>query len=150
MLTGAPFGFNAILGLIGLAGILMRNTLILVDQIELEQQRGLTGHDAVTEATVRRARPVLLTALAAPADDPTPPVALEVADTEVAAWAVVWAFAAPPAPDATPRPPAPPVASVEAVKAPAPVMVRLAIPVPPFAPWLPPIPEPPTPPVANS
>ena len=65
VLTGAPFGFNAILGLIGLAGILMRNTLILVDQIELEQQRGLTGHDAVTEATVRRARPVLLTALAA-------------------------------------------------------------------------------------
>jgi multidrug efflux pump len=50
LLTGTSFGFNAILGLIGLAGILMRNTLILVDQIE---------------ATVRRARPVLLTALAA-------------------------------------------------------------------------------------
>ena len=65
VLTGAPFGFNAILGLIGLAGILMRNTLILVDQIDLEKARGLDDRDAVIEATVRRARPVLLTALAA-------------------------------------------------------------------------------------
>ena len=65
VLTGSPFGFTAILGLIGLAGILMRNTLILVDQIELEKARGLGVHEAVIEATVRRARPVLLTALAA-------------------------------------------------------------------------------------
>jgi len=65
LLTGASFGFNAILGLIGLAGILMRNTLILVDQIEAERARGLDGSAAVVEATVRRARPVLLTALAA-------------------------------------------------------------------------------------
>ena len=65
VLAGAPFGFNAILGLIGLAGILMRNTLILVDQIELERARGLDRRAAVVEATVRRARPVLLTALAA-------------------------------------------------------------------------------------
>jgi len=65
LITGAPFGFNAILGLIGLAGILMRNTLILVDQIEAERARGLDEIDAVVEATVRRARPVLLTALAA-------------------------------------------------------------------------------------
>lgn len=65
MITGTPFGFNAILGLIGLAGILMRNTLILVDQIEAERARGLDEVDAVVEATVRRARPVLLTALAA-------------------------------------------------------------------------------------
>ena len=64
-LMGMPFGFNAILGLIGLAGILMRNTLILVDQIEAERRRGLDQLDAVVEATVRRARPVLLTALAA-------------------------------------------------------------------------------------
>ncbi|MCE3289912.1 MAG: acrB/AcrD/AcrF family protein [Caulobacter sp.] len=64
-LMGMPFGFNAILGLIGLAGILMRNTLILVDQIEAERLRGLDQLDAVVEATVRRARPVLLTALAA-------------------------------------------------------------------------------------
>ena len=65
LITGTPFGFNAILGLIGLAGILMRNTLILVDQIEAERARGLDEIDAVVEATVRRARPVLLTALAA-------------------------------------------------------------------------------------
>lgn len=65
VLTGAPFGFNAILGLIGLAGILMRNTLILVGQIGEERTRGLDDHIAVIEATVRRARPVILTALAA-------------------------------------------------------------------------------------
>lgn len=65
LLTGFPFGFNAILGLIGLAGILMRNTLILVDQIDSERARGLGLEAAVIEATVRRARPVLLTALAA-------------------------------------------------------------------------------------
>lgn len=63
--TGAPFGFNAILGLIGLAGILMRNTLILVDQIAAERARGLGFEDAVVEATVARSRPVVLTALAA-------------------------------------------------------------------------------------
>jgi multidrug efflux pump subunit AcrB len=65
LITGSPFGFNAILGLIGLAGILMRNTLILVDQIGAERARGLDAPAAVVEATVRRARPVLLTALAA-------------------------------------------------------------------------------------
>ncbi|MBX9884760.1 MAG: efflux RND transporter permease subunit, partial [Novosphingobium sp.] len=53
------------LGLIGLAGSLMRNTLILVDQIDSERARGLGLEQAVIEATVRRARPVLLTALAA-------------------------------------------------------------------------------------
>jgi len=65
VVTGAPFGFNAILGLIGLAGILMRNTLILVDQIGIEKARGFSEREAVIEATVRRSRPVLLTALAA-------------------------------------------------------------------------------------
>jgi multidrug efflux pump subunit AcrB len=65
LVTHASFGFNAILGLIGLAGILMRNTLILVDQIDTERARGLSEREAVVEATVRRARPVLLTALAA-------------------------------------------------------------------------------------
>ena len=59
------FGFNAILGLIGLSGILMRNTLILVDQIKRETEAGLAPRDAIVEATVRRARPVVLTALAA-------------------------------------------------------------------------------------
>ncbi|PZN97623.1 MAG: MFS transporter [Alphaproteobacteria bacterium] len=65
LLTGAPFGFNAILGLIGLAGILMRNTLILVDQIEIERAAGRDAEAAVIEATVKRSRPVLLTAIAA-------------------------------------------------------------------------------------
>ena len=65
LLTGNPFGFNAILGLIGLGGILMRNTLILVDQIEAEVNRGRDTRAAVIEATVQRSRPVLLTALAA-------------------------------------------------------------------------------------
>lgn len=60
-----PFGFNAILGLIGLAGIIMRNTLILVDQIRHDQAAGLSNYDAIVESTVRRARPVVLTAVAA-------------------------------------------------------------------------------------
>jgi multidrug efflux pump subunit AcrB len=65
LLFGQPFGFNAILGLIGLAGILMRNTLILVEQIRTERAAGLDDYHAVIEATVRRSRPVMLTALAA-------------------------------------------------------------------------------------
>lgn len=60
-----PFGFNAILGLIGLAGILMRNTLILIGQIKENKAAGLDDYHAVVEATVQRARPVILTALAA-------------------------------------------------------------------------------------
>jgi multidrug efflux pump subunit AcrB len=62
---GQPFGFNAILGLIGLAGILMRNTLILLGQIDADQKAGMAPREAVIEATVRRARPVVLTAAAA-------------------------------------------------------------------------------------
>lgn len=65
LLTGQPFGFNAILGLIALSGILMRNTLILIGQIQENQQRGLGLLDALVEATVQRSRPVILTALAA-------------------------------------------------------------------------------------
>jgi multidrug efflux pump subunit AcrB len=60
-----PFGFNAILGLIGLSGILMRNTLILIGQIHTNEAEGLDPYQAVVEATVQRARPVILTALAA-------------------------------------------------------------------------------------
>lgn len=60
-----PFGFNAILGLIGLAGILMRNTLILTEQIKENRAAGLDDYHAVIEATVQRTRPVVLTALAA-------------------------------------------------------------------------------------
>ncbi|GGF21545.1 multidrug transporter [Aliidongia dinghuensis] len=65
LLFHQPFGFNAILGLIGLSGILMRNTLILIGQIHTNQAEGLDTYHAVVEATVQRARPVLLTALAA-------------------------------------------------------------------------------------
>ncbi|MBN9042276.1 MAG: multidrug transporter AcrB [Rhizobiales bacterium 62-47] len=60
-----PFGFVALLGLIALAGMIMRNAVILVDQIETDVQHGLTRREAIVEATVRRARPVVLTALAA-------------------------------------------------------------------------------------
>jgi multidrug efflux pump subunit AcrB len=60
-----PFGFVALLGLIALAGMIMRNAVILVDQIESDVAQGLTRREAIVEATVRRARPVVLTALAA-------------------------------------------------------------------------------------
>jgi len=60
-----PFGFNAILGLIGLSGILMRNTLILIGQIHSNQADGVDSYHAIIEATVQRSRPVILTALAA-------------------------------------------------------------------------------------
>ena len=65
LLFGQPFGFNAILGLIGLAGIIMRNTLILIGQIHDNESAGLDPFHAVVEATVQRSRPVVLTALAA-------------------------------------------------------------------------------------
>jgi multidrug efflux pump subunit AcrB len=60
-----PFGFVALLGLIALMGMIMRNGVILVDQIESDVSHGSTRRDAIVEATVRRARPVVLTALAA-------------------------------------------------------------------------------------
>ena len=64
-LSNRPFGFVALLGLIALAGMIMRNAVILVDQIETDVEHGLTRREAIVEATVRRARPVILTALAA-------------------------------------------------------------------------------------
>jgi multidrug efflux pump subunit AcrB len=60
-----PFGINALVGLVALSGILMRNTLILIGQIHHNEQEGLDPFHAVVEATVQRARPVILTALAA-------------------------------------------------------------------------------------
>ncbi|MEJ8862182.1 efflux RND transporter permease subunit [Pseudomonas jessenii] len=60
-----PFGINALVGLIALSGILMRNTLILIGQIHHNERAGLDPFHAVVEATVQRARPVILTALAA-------------------------------------------------------------------------------------
>lgn len=63
--ANSPFGFVALLGLIALAGMIMRNAVILVDQIEADVSHGMTRGEAIVEATVRRARPVILTALAA-------------------------------------------------------------------------------------
>jgi multidrug efflux pump len=57
-----PFGFVSLLGTIALAGMIMRNSVILVDQIDQDLSAGHTPWDAVIDATVRRARPILLTA----------------------------------------------------------------------------------------
>lgn len=65
LVFNAPFGFVALLGVIALAGMIMRNTVILVDQIDLDLAAGRAPWDAIVESTVRRARPVVLTALAA-------------------------------------------------------------------------------------
>lgn len=65
LIFNQPFGINALVGLIALSGILMRNTLILIGQIDHNQKDGLEPFQAVVEATVQRARPVLLTAIAA-------------------------------------------------------------------------------------
>ncbi len=65
LLFSQPFGINTLVGLIALSGILMRNTLILTGQIHHNEQEGLAPFHAVVEATVQRARPVLLTAMAA-------------------------------------------------------------------------------------
>jgi multidrug efflux pump subunit AcrB len=65
LIANKPFGFVALLGLIALAGMIMRNTVILVDQIDHDIAEGHTRYRAIIDATVRRARPVVLTALAA-------------------------------------------------------------------------------------
>jgi multidrug efflux pump subunit AcrB len=65
LLFNQPFGINALVGLVALSGILMRNTLILIGQIHHNEKEGLDPYHAVIEATVQRSRPVLLTALAA-------------------------------------------------------------------------------------
>ncbi|MEQ6289522.1 efflux RND transporter permease subunit [Vogesella sp. GCM10023246] len=65
LLFGAPFGFVAMLGVIALAGMIMRNSVILVDQIESDIAEGIDRFEAVVGSTVRRFRPIMLTALAA-------------------------------------------------------------------------------------
>ena len=65
LLFNQPFGFTALLGLIGLGGILMRNTMILTQQVQDNFKAGMAAREAVVEAAVQRARPVVLTALAA-------------------------------------------------------------------------------------
>jgi multidrug efflux pump subunit AcrB len=63
--TGTPMGFIAILGVVALAGMIIRNSVILVDQIEHERARGVDPWEAVIEATKHRFRPIMLTAAAA-------------------------------------------------------------------------------------
>ena len=65
VLTRQPMGFVAILGIVALIGMIVRNSVILVHQIEIEQQQGLADWDAVIEAALLRFRPIMLTAVAA-------------------------------------------------------------------------------------
>jgi multidrug efflux pump len=65
LLFNAPFGFVALLGVIALAGMDMRNSVILIDQIEHDMGAGMSAWDAVIESSVRRSRPVVLTAATA-------------------------------------------------------------------------------------
>ena len=63
--SGAPFGFVAILGVIALLGIIIRNSIILVDQIDQDIAAGMERSEAIVGAAVRRFRPIMLTALTA-------------------------------------------------------------------------------------
>ncbi len=65
LLLNRPFGFVALLGVIALMGMIMRNSVILIDQIEQDRRRGVPAWDAIVESAVRRFRPIVLTAAAA-------------------------------------------------------------------------------------
>jgi multidrug efflux pump subunit AcrB len=65
LLLNRPFGFVALLGVIALVGMIMRNAVILIDQIEQDRARGVATWDAIVESAVRRFRPIVLTAAAA-------------------------------------------------------------------------------------
>src|SRR6185436_17676156 len=65
LLLNRPFGFVALLGVIALLGMIIRNSVILIDQIEQDRARGVPAWDAIVEAAVRRCRPIFLTAAAA-------------------------------------------------------------------------------------
>jgi multidrug efflux pump subunit AcrB len=65
LVLNRPFGFVALLGVIALMGMIMRNSVILIDQIEQERARGVPAWEAVVESAVRRMRPIVLTAAAA-------------------------------------------------------------------------------------
>ena len=65
LIFGKPFGFVALLGVIALMGMIQRNSVILIDQIEQERSRGLPAWDAIVESAVGRLRPIVLTAAAA-------------------------------------------------------------------------------------
>jgi multidrug efflux pump subunit AcrB len=65
LLFDRPFGFVALLGVIALMGMIMRNSVILIDQIEQDRDRGVPAWEAIVEPAVRRFRPIVLTAAAA-------------------------------------------------------------------------------------
>jgi multidrug efflux pump len=65
LLFDKPFGFVAMLGTIALSGMIMRNSVILVDQIEQDRATGIEAWQAIVESTLRRFRPIMLTAAAA-------------------------------------------------------------------------------------
>jgi len=65
LVFNVPFGFVAMLGTIALAGMIMRNSVILVDQIDTDIEGGSHPADAIADAAVRRFRPIMLTAAAA-------------------------------------------------------------------------------------
>jgi multidrug efflux pump subunit AcrB len=65
LVLNRPFGFVALLGVIALSGMIMRNSVILIDQIEQDRRRGIADRTAIIEAAVRRFRPIVLTAAAA-------------------------------------------------------------------------------------
>ena len=65
LLSGKPFGFVALLGVIALMGMIQRNSVILIDQIEQDRAAGIPAWDAIVESAVRRLRPIVLTAAAA-------------------------------------------------------------------------------------
>ena len=65
LVSGRPFGFVALLGVVALVGMIMRNSVILIDQIEQDRRRGVPVWDAIVESAVRRFRPIALTAAAA-------------------------------------------------------------------------------------
>ena len=65
LLFNQPFGFVAMLGTIALSGMIMRNSVILVDQIDQDRASGLAPWQAIVESTIRRFRPIVLTAAAA-------------------------------------------------------------------------------------
>ena len=65
MVSGRPFGFVALLGVIALMGMIQRNSVILIDQIEQDRAAGVPVWDAIVESAVRRLRPIVLTAAAA-------------------------------------------------------------------------------------
>lgn len=65
LVLNRPFGFVALLGVIALMGMIQRNSVILIDQIEQDRARGVPAWDAIVESAVRRLRPIVLTAAAA-------------------------------------------------------------------------------------